>query len=265
MEQDVAEPGQQDTGIIAGRNPVLETLERQPDRIEKVLIQQGLSGEIVARVRELAMSAGTQIQFVPGSKLDSLAGGAAHQGLVAISSPVEYLALDDLLRKIAPTYDAVEKTKPMVLILDRITDPHNFGAILRSAVAGGVSGVVVPKRNMAPISAVTIKASAGTATRIPIARVGRMQQAVEQLKERGYWVAGAAMGGDESVWDMDWDRPVALILGGEGKGVRPSLIEACDFKVSIPMNGPAESLNVSVAAGILIFAAARGRMGEATD
>ena len=247
-------------GIIAGRNPVRETLEREPDRIEKVMIQQGLSGEKIEDVRRLALAAGMDVQYVPSVRLDKLAGGAAHQGMVAVASPIQYRSLDDLLRQVAPTFKAVEDKKPVLLVLDRITDPHNFGAILRSAVAGGIDGVIVPKRNMAPLSAVAVKASAGTATRIPIARVGRMNSAVEQLKERGYWIAGAAMGGDTTVWDMDWDRPLALILGGEGTGVRPSLLEQCDFRISIPMNGPAESLNVSVAAGILIFSAARVRV-----
>ncbi len=247
-------------GIIVGRNPVRETLEREPGRVEKIMIQQGLSGEKIDKVRRLAMGAGVEIETISQDRLDRLSGGATHQGMAATASPIRYHTLDDMLRRIAPTYEATEETRPIVLVLDRITDPHNFGAILRSAVAGGVTGVVVPKGNMAPLGAVAMKSSAGTAARIPIAQVGRMKQAIEQLKERGYWIAGASMDGDVNVWEMDWDRPIALIMGGEGTGVRPSLLEACDFQISIPMNGPAESLNVSVAAGIMIFAATRTRL-----
>ena len=180
-----------------------------------------------------------------------------HQGVIAFTAPFAYFNLDDMLAQIAPTLDQVQKRKPTLLLLDRIQDPYNFGAILRSAVAAGAAGVIVPKQDMAPLNAAALKASAGTAARIPIARVTKIQDVVYQLKERGYWIAGASEAGRTSIWDMDWDRPVVLIVGNEGQGISQSLMESCDFLVSIPMVGPIESLNVSVAAGIFLFVANR--------
>ena len=151
------------------------------------------------------------------------------------------------------------KRNPSLVVLDEISDPHNFGAILRSAVASGASGVIVPDRNQAPLGATALKASAGTAPRIPVARVTNLADALVQLKERGYWVAGLDGEAEKTVWTLDWDRPTALVIGSEGRGLRPRVRETCDYLVSIPMRGPAESLNASVAAGIALFAAVRGR------
>jgi len=178
---------------------------------------------------------------------------------------VQYRIANDLLAEIAPSWDAVQAKKPLLLVIDRITDPRNFGAVLRSAAAAGVDGVFVPNQHMAPLNAAAIKASAGTATRVPIARVNDLPTLLEQLKERSYWVIGADGTADTSVWQMDWDRPTVLVIGSEGEGLHPSVREACDRLVAIPMRGPVESLNVSVAAGILLFEAARSRVGAASS
>jgi 23S rRNA (guanosine2251-2'-O)-methyltransferase len=168
-----------------------------------------------------------------------------------------------MLAGIAPNLDAVREAKPVLVVLDGVEDPHNFGAILRSAVAAGADGVIVPDRGMAPLSAVALKASAGTALQIPIARAGNLPEALHQLKERGYWVigldSGEGPGEHTTVWDYDWDRAVALVVGNEGRGLRPGVRAVCDVRAAIPMRGPAESLNASVAAGIALFAAVRGR------
>ena len=248
-----------DTLLIVGRNPVREALEREPGRIEKVMLQQG--GRGVDALRRAASEVGVPVQYVPQKRINQVAAGLRHQGVVAFTTPVAYHDVDAMLAAIAPDLDTVQREKPLVLMLDRIEDPHNFGAMVRTAVAAGVGGVIVPKQHMAPLSATVIKASAGTATRLPIARVDNLAEVIEQLKERGYWVMGAAGDGDTSVWDVDWDRPVALVMGSEGKGLHPRVAKACDYLVSIPMRGDAESLNVSVAAGILLFAAIRGRVG----
>ena len=154
--------------------------------------------------------------------------------------------------------DAVAGRKPVIVILDRIEDPYNYGAILRSAVGCGAAGVIVPLKNMAPVNAHVVKASAGTAMRIPIARVSNLETTVQMLKERGYWIVGASGDGDTPVAEMDWDRPVALIIGNEHSGIAGSLVANCDFLVSIPLRGDVESLNASVAAGILLYSASGG-------
>jgi len=249
---------------VVGRNPVREVLEREASRVEKILVQQE-GGRAVEALRRAAAAAGVPIQYVPAKRLQHEAGGLPHQGVIAFLTPISYHDVDDLLSAIAPDLETVQRTKPMLLLLDGINDPHNFGAILRTAVAAGVQGVIVPTQHMAPVSAAVIKASAGMAMRLPIARVGNLADVIGQLKERGYWVIGAEGEGTTSVWEMDWDRPLALVMGGEGRGMRPRVAGACDMWVSIPMRGDAESLNVSVATGILLFAAARSRSAEAAS
>lgn len=247
------------TNVIAGRNPVREALERGDQRLEKVLLQRD-GGRVLQGMRGLAKAAGVPVQFVPKNKLEQLAPGVNHQGVVAMMAPVAYRDADELLAEIAPTYDEVQRQKPMLLVLDRIEDPYNFGAMLRSAVAAGVDGVFVPTKKMAPLNAAAIKTSAGTALQIPIARVPQsLDVFLQQLKERGYWAAGAAGDGDETIWTFDWDRPVAIVIGSEDRGLHPAVAAACDARVSIPMRGPAESLNASVATGLFLFAAARVR------
>lgn len=248
-----------DTSTIIGRQPVLEALDRDDLGIEKVMLEQDASGAEIGAIRKAAEERGTPVQYVPAARLRHEAEGAAHQGVVAITAPIQYREVDAMLSDIAPTWDAVQSKSPLLLVVDRVTDPRNFGAILRSAVAAGTDGVIVPTREMAPLNAAAIKASAGTAPRIPIARSDNLARLLTQLKERGYFVYGAEGTAETSVWDADWDRPVAVVLGSEGEGLAPAVADACDEQVSIPLRGPAESLNVSVAAGILLFAAARPR------
>lgn len=253
------------TDILAGRNPVREALERADGRVEKVLLQKGVHGSAIDAIRRFAREAGVPVQMVPQPKIDGMAPQATHQGVVAVVAPVAYADLDAMLSEIAPDLDTVREQKPVLVVLDGVEDPRNFGAILRSVVAAGADGVVIPDRRMAPLSAVAVKASAGAALQIPIARTGRLADALHQLKERGYWVAGLdsgdVPGGAEhaTVWDYDWDRPVAIVIGNEGRGLHASIRSVCDVLVSIPMRGPVESLNASVAAGIALFAAVRGR------
>ena len=255
----------EDTSILVGRNPVREALERGERSLEKVLLQQGAGGEPVAAIRRAAKAAGVPVQVVPLVKLNALAPGTNHQGVVALAAAVGYTDLDAMLERVAPTLDVVRATKPVLVALDGIEDPYNFGAILRSAVAAGVAGVIVPERGQAPLSATALKASAGTATRIPVARVTNLAETLFALKERGYWIVGLEGGADDSaqerttVWAYDWDRPIVLVVGSEGSGMRPRVQGACDVLAAIPMRGPAESLNASVAAGIALFAAVRDR------
>lgn len=253
-----------DTSTIIGRQPVLEALERDDVGIEKVMLEQGATGERIGEIRSLAEARGAPVQYVPEARLRHESDGAAHQGVVAISSPLKYQEVDEMLEAIAPTWDDVQSKKPILLVIDRVTDPRNFGAMLRSAVAAGTDGVIVPTREMAPLNAAAIKASAGTAPRIPIGRTDDLARLLVQLKERGYWVCGAEGTAEKTLWDADWDRPIAVVMGSEGAGLDPAVADACDELVSIPMRGAAESLNVSVAAGLLLFTAARPRM-EGSD
>ncbi|MFP4227679.1 MAG: 23S rRNA (guanosine(2251)-2'-O)-methyltransferase RlmB [Salinivenus sp.] len=254
-----------DTSTLIGRQPVLEALERDDLGIEKVMLEQGASGERIGAIRQAAEARGAPVQYVPAARLRHEAEGAAHQGVVAITAPLRYRDVDEMLSDIAPSWGVVKDKKPLLLAIDRVTDPRNFGAILRSAVAAGADGVLVPSRAMAPLNAAAIKASAGTAPRIPIARTDDLARVLEQVKERGYWVVGAEGTAETPYWEVDWDRPLVVVVGSEGEGLAPDVLAACDEQAAIPMRGPAESLNVSVAAGLLLFAAARPRAHRAPD
>ena len=167
--------------------------------------------------------------------------------------------MDDMLQQIAPLRDDVESQKPVLLVLDRIEDPHNFGAILRSGLAAGVQGVIVPSKRMAPLNDTVIKTSAGTALQMPIARVKNLVQSLYQLKERGYWVVGADQNASTDIYSYNWNKPLALVVGSESGGIHDAVLEQCDSVVSIPMYGPVESLNVSVATALFVYAVAQAK------
>jgi 23S rRNA (guanosine2251-2'-O)-methyltransferase len=185
--------------------------------------------------------------------------------VVALAAAVGYVDLDEMLSQIAPDLDSVKARRPLIVALDEIEDPHNLGAILRSAVAAGAAGAIVPERHSAPLGATAMKASAGTASQIPVARVTNLADALLAMKERGYWVVGlegdAPAGGPQrtTVWEWDWARASVIVVGNEGRGLRPRVLQACDALAAIPMPGSAESLNASVAAGIALLYAARLR------
>jgi 23S rRNA (guanosine2251-2'-O)-methyltransferase len=244
--------------FISGRNPVREQLEREDSRAEKLFLQKGATGKLMG-LQKLAHDVGVPVQFVPTGKLNTLVPGVNHQGAVLAISSIEYQDVDDMLAAIAPTMDEVIRKRPIVVVLDHIQDPHNLGAIIRSCVAAGAEGVIIPDRGAAPVTAATIKTSAGTVSEIPIARVGNLSQLIDQLKERGYWIVGAEGSGETSMLEMDWDRPLGIVIGSEEKGMGRVVRGACDYLVHIPMRGKAESLNASVAAGILLFQASLGR------
>jgi len=245
--------------FIAGRNPVREALEGDLSRVERMLLQNGASGPLLS-FQHQAKEMGVPVQFVPAQKLNGLVPGVNHQGVILSISPVDYWDLDEMLNIIAADIDTVRAEKPIVVVLDHIQDPHNLGAIVRSCAAVGVKGVIIPDRNAAPVTAASIKTSAGTLSQVMIARVVNLGQVIQQLKERGYWVAGAEGSGDTRMDAMDWDRPLAVVIGGEEKGMTRKMREACDYLVSIPVVDEVESLNASVAAGILLFQARLARL-----
>ena len=237
--------------VIAGRNAVREALEREPLHLEKVLLQRGARG--LQFLRGKAARAGVPVQEVPTAGLVRLAGNTLHQGALALRTSLAYHDCNKMLARIAPSLDEVRQQCPRLLLLDGVQDPRNFGSVVRTAVAAGVAGIIVPQRRMAPVSTAMIKASSGTASRIPIARVNRLADVIPSLQERGFYIYGASGYGTSTMWEVNWNRPIGLVLGGEGSGLRTDTERACDVTVSIPMSGDSESLNVAVAAGVLLF------------
>jgi 23S rRNA (guanosine2251-2'-O)-methyltransferase len=252
-------PGQA-AEYLSGRNAVREALLGDVSRFNKLLLSKSVSEPFSREVRAAAGNGDLPVQTVPPQKLDRLLPGVNHQGVALSMSPVSYRSVHDLLTGIAPTLGEVRSRKPMILILDQIQDPHNLGAIIRTAVAVGAAGLILPNRNAASVNAAAMKTSAGTAHRIPIARAGSLSAVIQEMKERGYWIVGSDTHSDTTIWETDWDRPLAIVVGSEEKGMRKGIAGQCDFIVSIPLCGDVESLNASVAAGIVLAAAARSRV-----
>jgi len=241
--------------IVAGKHPVLEAL-RSGREINKIWIAEGaqkhLTGPIVAEAKQL----GVIVQFADKRKLDTMAGEVAHQGVIAQVAPYRYYEVDELL--------AAAKAKnetPFLLLLDEIEDPHNLGSILRTAECTGVHGVIIPKRRAVGLTATVAKTSAGAAEYVPVARVTNLAQTIESLKEQGVWVAGTDVAAEQDVYRTKFDMPLALVIGNEGKGMGRLIREKCDFLVKLPMNGKLNSLNASVAAGVLMYEVLRQRRG----
>jgi 23S rRNA (guanosine2251-2'-O)-methyltransferase len=231
--------------LIFGKNPVIELLTKSPERVSKIYVRNTLSGSLRQNINSICSANKIPVSVVPGKKLYDLVGGVNDQGVVAECSPVSYTDYFEWIE----TVDL--NAQPLVFILDELEDPHNLGAILRSAAAFNIAGVIVPKHKQAPISAAVIKTSAGTAGRVPIIRVTNTNQTIDDLKEKHFWIAGLESDAEKSVWEEDFKTPVAVILGSEGSGLRPSTKAHCDYLLSVPMGPKAESLNVSVTAGIV--------------
>ncbi|HHW67130.1 MAG: rRNA (guanosine2251-2-O)-methyltransferase [Epulopiscium sp.] len=241
---------EEDNLRLEGRNAVLEALKSERD-IDKILIQQGNVEGSIKKIIAEAKNRGIVVQTVAKSKLDELSETKKHQGVIAFASAHKYAEVDDILKK------AEEKgEKPFIIILDGITDPHNLGAIVRTANISGAHGVIIPKRRSAGLSAVVAKASAGAIEYVPIAKVTNIARTIEDLKEKGIWIACADMDG-EPMYQTDLKGAIALVIGNEGEGVSRIVKEKCDFTVKIPMYGQITSLNASVAAGILMYEVVR--------
>lgn len=228
---------------IYGVRPVIEALRGGRRKVLEVLDATGS-----AQVAQAAKAAGVFVQKVSQQRVAELAAGAVHQGIVARVSPYPYIELEDLL----------STPVPLVVVLDGVTDPHNLGAVLRVADAAGASGVVIPKDRAAGVTAAAVKASAGASEHVPVARVTNLRRAVDQMQRAGLWVYAAEVGGTE-YGDLDLTGPIGLVLGSEGRGVRRLVREGCDGAISIPMLGAVGSLNVSVAAAVLLYEARRQR------
>ena len=240
--------------LIIGRNAVSEAL-KSGRAIDTLLVakgeRNGSIGQILAKCRDL----GVVIKEVDRKKLDMMCNSSTHQGVAAYAASHEYASMEDVFAL------AEERgEKPFINICDELEDPHNLGAILRTAEATGVHGVIIPKRRNASLSYVVGKASAGAVEYVPVVRVANLAQTMDELKERGIWFYGADMDG-ENWCGVDYDGGVGLVIGSEGKGISRLVKEKCDFIVSMPMKGKINSLNASVAAGVLMYEVARQRSG----
>lgn len=230
---------------IEGKNPILEAL-KSGVTIEKIMVAKGRKETRVQELFELAKERKIKIQYVDRKKLDYSSKTGQHQGIIAIASQYEYTDLEEIL-SIAST----KGEKPFLLILDKITDPHNFGAIIRTANACGVHGIIIPKNRSVDISPVAVKASAGAIEYTPICKVTNLTQTIKSLKKQGIWIVGGDIQG-EKYYSKDYNDPIAIVIGNEGEGISRLIKEECDFLVSIPMSGNIESLNASVATGIIL-------------
>jgi len=243
--------------IVYGANPVRELVRAHPGEVSVVYLAAGDTGPALKDIARLCKE--RQIAFEERERpaLDALAGDTGkHQGVVAITGELEYADLDQLL-------DDLEEAKatPLLVVLDGVQDPRNLGAIVRSAHALGAHGVVVAKDRAAPVTPAAVKASAGATELTPICRVTNLVRALETLRARGVWTVGAVVDAAPAPEKLDLTGPIALVLGSEQRGLRPLVLRACDHRVQIPMSGTVASLNVSVAAGILLYEVARQRAG----
>ena len=210
-------------------------------------LKKNVGSGSLSKIADLCSKNRIPVVDVPGTKLFDLVGRVNDQGVVAAISRVEYAEFEDWLISFKPDNNTA------VLLLDEIEDPHNFGAILRTAAASGISAIIVPKHRQAPVNAAVFKTSAGTAGRIPIVRAVNLNQAILQLKENQFWVAGLDMSGDSMLWEQKFDVPMAFVIGNEGRGMRKKTGEHCDFLLSIPMENGVESLNASVSAALVCY------------
>ena len=237
--------------MIAGKNPVLEAL-RAGREINKLWIAEGVKKTGVQELMDLAKEQGVLVQFVPKQKVDKLAEN--HQGIVASVAAYDYAELDDLFE-----VAKVKNEDPFFLILDELEDPHNLGSIMRTADAIGAHGIIIPKRRAVGLTAVVAKASTGAIEHVPVVRVTNLAQTVDELKDRGVWIAGTDAKGSADYRKMDATLPLALIIGSEGKGMSRLLKDKCDFLYHLPMVGHVTSLNASVAAALLMYEVYRKR------
>lgn len=229
---------------LFGRNPIWELLSSGRP-IQQLLIADGAGGGPLTRVMAKAKQSNVLIKRVPKEKLDYLAQGVQHQGIAAQVAAHSYVDLDEILANAGPD--------PFLVFLDGLEDPHNLGSILRTADAVGCTAVVVPKRRSVGLTASVAKVSAGAIEHVPVCRVTNIADTLNQLKKEGFWVYGSDAGGDTIAEAVDWSGPAALVIGSEGKGLGPAVAKQCDGIISLPMVGHVNSLNASVAAGILMY------------
>ncbi len=253
----VYQPENEDRQVIIGRNPVLEAFKSGKE-IDTLYLAKGERQGIINKIVALARSADVVVKEVNPQKLDALSGGAAHQGVAALLCCQAYASVGDIL-----AHAAQKQEPPFLIIADEIEDPHNLGALIRTAETAGAHGVIIPKRRSASLTSIVYKTSAGAVSHIPVARVANLPSVMDDLKKQNIWIYAADMDG-ENWCSLDYSGGVALVIGSEGNGLGRLVKEKCDFFVSLPMRGEITSLNASVAGGILMYEIARQRLGLPT-
>ena len=241
-------------GMIEGRNAVIEALRTQTN-IDKIYIQRGETDKTLGHIASKARAAGIVVVEADRRKLDGMSRTHVHQGVIALAAVREYVSLEDILA------DAAAKgEQPLLVVCDEISDPHNLGAIIRTAYCAGAHGVIIPKRRSAGLTSIVAKTSAGAVSHMKVARVPNIPALLKDLKKQGIWVFGTAADGTTGLYQADLKGPAAIVIGSEGDGMTRLAAENCDFLVSIPMKGDLNSLNASASAAILLYEAVRQRM-----
>ena len=248
-------PSAEADGIIEGRNAVIEAL-RAGTAIDKIYLVKGETDKTLGHIASKARAAGVVVVDADRRKLDAMSRTHAHQGVVALAAVREYATVESILQRAADRGEP-----PLLVVCDEISDPHNLGAVIRTAECAGAHGVIIPKRRSAGLTAVVAKTSAGAVAHMPVARVPNLPALLKELKGQGVWIFGTAADGATALYDADLRGAAAIVIGSEGEGMTRLVRENCDFLVSIPMRGKLNSLNASAAAAILLYEAVRQRLG----
>ena len=241
-------------GVIEGRNAVIEAL-RAGTAIDKIYLAKGDTDSALGHIANTARANGVVVVNADRRKLDEMSRTHAHQGVIAVAAVREYASIEDIFQRAEEQGEA-----PLIVLCDELFDPHNLGAVIRTAECAGAHGVVIPKRRSAGLTAIVAKTSAGAVSHIPVARVPNLTALMKELQKRGVWIFGAEMNGTTSLYEADLKGPAAIVIGSEGSGMSRLVAETCDFTVSIPMKGKINSLNASAAAAILLYEAVRQRL-----
>jgi len=237
---------------IFGRKPVIEALKSESN-IDRIYIQYGQHGSAIDEIKKIAGKEKVKITQISPRKFKDISEGKNTQGIIAVKSSFNYASIEEIL------YESSQIKFPLILLLDSIQDPHNLGAIIRTSECAGVNGVIMTIRNSAAINSTVEKTSAGAVNHLRISRVNNLIPVIEELKKKGFWIVGSKIGNSQNYADIDYKQPIALVLGNEEKGLRRLVSEKCDFLAEIPMKGKIQSLNVSVAAGVIMFEILRQR------
>ena len=237
---------------IFGRKPVLEALKSKAD-IDQIYIQYGLQGSIVDHIKQLAKRNNVKLSQISPQKFNQLTEDKNTQGIIAVKNEFNYSQIDEIL------IDAEKSEFPLLLLLDSIQDPHNLGAIIRTAECAGANGIIITTKNSASVNNTVEKTSAGATSHIKITQANNLVNTIEILKQSGYWIVGSKLGNSQNYTSIDYKQPIAIVVGNEEKGIRHLVAGKCDFLAEIPMKGKIQSLNVSVATGVLLFEVLRSR------